>query len=238
MIDQRILVNLDTLLDTRLGAISRHSAPAATAVMRNGYWSRENDDFEKMSGGLITNARFKEIYDNRDQAVLKASYLTNIHHLLLGITKALQHKKAAGVEVGTIRLTVNVWPYKFTAEECEVLVESLRGFVAVTTEIDTAYISLADQTPGRLNNDYDAAIIYDYDEWDILHRKEMDESPIPLFTMMMAAKLRNGCSLSDEVYQTEDGVVDPWKALTHYMTGRIALAIEPLFFFSITRPSS
>ena len=63
---KRILTPLDAHLDTRVGTIARLNQDAAKVLVGGtDYWTRENDFWHRMTGGLITDLEFAEAYAQR-----------------------------------------------------------------------------------------------------------------------------------------------------------------------------
>jgi len=238
MNDQRILIELDCLLDTRLGTLSKLSQQAAANAMNNDLWVRETDDFQTLSNGLVTNEAYKTTYALRDVETLARSFLTNIVDYLGNLTRTLQHNATDGIDVKDIYLTINTNRYDLTNEEIGLMIEGLRPHVALTTQINAVKYTIDQLTPGLLNANYDSYILYDFDEWDKRHREQLMKNPMPEFSIV-APRLHFTGKVPDPSDLVSDGqTVDPFRLTQLIFMERLDLEFLPVFFYSVTRPAT
>lgn len=237
MNDQRILIELDVLLDTRLGSISKLSHDAAAAVMTNDMWVREVDDFATLSGGLITNEAYKATYAERDVETLARSFLTNIVDYLGNVTRTLQHNSTDGIDVKNIHLVVNTNRYDLTQEEINLMIEGIRPHVALTTKVSAVKHTIDQLDPVTLNTNYDSYILYDFDEWDKRHREQLMKNPMPEFSIVAPRLHFTGAVPKPEDLISDGQTVDPFRLTTLVFMERVDLEFLPVFFFSVTRPA-
>lgn len=237
MADQTILIDLDALMDTRLGALSQISTEAAVAVMKNAYWERERDDFDELSGGLITKDQFKATYAARTVETLKASVMTSLLDIIGPITKELQRKQSGGVEVQAIRVVLNAAPYQLSDEEAAAFIDVIRQYVALNAQVSLIYLPMEKRTPTNIDNLCDMYVTYDYDEWFTMHHQALAENPLPMLTFMIPALLQNPEKLKpEEMIDKETGMVkDPLKAFQMLLMEYLAIEFQPSFIFSIVR---
>jgi hypothetical protein len=235
MTNQTILIDLDAILDTRLGTVSRISQGAAAAVMNNGYWERDEDNFSKLSGGEILNDEYAELYRKRDVETLKRSALTRIVDVLGPVTKALQEKQAARVEVKDICLKINIAPYEVTVAEGDEIATAMRAYVAVNTIIEVVNIPLEKLTPDNLDALCDIYIFYDYNEWFKVHGNRLLEKPIPMMTIMVPMLMANKDSVTDnDLLDKDTGMAhDPFKLHQMILAEYIGVEFQPAFVFSV-----
>ena len=73
--------------------------------------SRDIDNFEDLTDGAVTNEEFKEAYSKRDIEVLKVSRPTLMFNIINDILVKLMKFKMASVQVESIQLTINYYPY-------------------------------------------------------------------------------------------------------------------------------
>jgi len=238
MTSQTILVCLDTLLDTRLGAVSQVSQAAAAKLLEKDYWGRMVDDFEGMSGGLITNEAYKEAWKNRDVVTLQSSALTNMHNMLGTITRSLQCRQSRGLEVESINVVINMFPYRLNIIEQETLVEALRPYVALETTVRTTYLEFEELTPSRLNAEFDAWVMYDFNEWLALHHTDLLNNRIPAFTMYIPQLFWTGkVPTQQECMHSSGQAMDPFKLMEMTMMEFLGLDIVTALAYSIVKAS-
>lgn len=239
MSDQTILIELDALLDTRLGALSRLGIEWPARLMADTpYWERETDDFGEQLGGAISTQAYQEVYNARgkDLEVLKASGLTMMPQLLGPMSRTLQARKIKGLDVvGRIRFLLNVYPYPLEAEECEAFCEALRPYIALSAEIETVSLPLKDITPEYLASHCDLFILYHFDEWDKLQRENLMRTPIPEVTLMVPQLYPRKPTEQDITSETGHRY-DPFKLICLVYLEHLALEVQPVFLYSLIRP--
>lgn len=237
MINQTFLIEFDACLDTRLGTLSRISSEGVMAVMNNGYWKRDTDDFEKMSGGLITNQQYKELYAIRDEETLKASMMTQLFDVIGPMTKELQFRQSRQVEIGHINVVINFYPYKLDNETREEILLSLVPFLAVNSRITDTWVSPDKLTPSVLNGMADIAIFYNYDDWFTLHIEELVKDPYPMMTAMVPMLLHNKAQLTEDLLtDPETGQQrDPFKLHSLFLAEFLGVEFQPANVFSSIR---
>lgn len=234
---QRILVQLDDLLDTRLATIVLHAPGSVIPVLENGYWDRVSDDFEKMSEGCFTNAQFKEWYDNRGADTIVKSLLTSCTYVLGEMTRELERKLTTGVEVGSITVDINVWPYKMSKSVANDIAAAVRSKLPATVTVRAVDYAFKHLTPALLDEQYDGMIVYHFDDWYTLHGKALLDKQIPMFTFIVPQLLLPGRTLDDPIYKTEDGVVDPFKYRRIHDFGKYSIDDLPSKVFSVIQPA-
>lgn len=237
MTKQRILVDLDALQDTRLGTLARID-PQAIRAMGDDYWTRDSDNFEKLTGGKITNAQFQTLYKARDVETLKHSIATGTVHYLGLCTRTLQSMSTGPEQIEEITVTVNLHPYALTEGEQQSLLEGLQTFLALSTKVEAIFKATPDLSPEYLDQYYDAYILYDFNEWDSYHRTSLIRHPIREFTLMAPALFLTGKEPTPEELCDEDGrFYDPFKIVQMALYEWVILEHFPSGMFSMLHPS-
>lgn len=201
---QSILVELDALQDTRMGTIARINT-AAMKAMGEGYWKRPSDNFHVLTGGMISNEAFSELYKNRCKETLKQSIATGAAHYLGVITRTLQSMKTGPEEIEDISVTLNIHPYVFTEGELASMVEGLQTFLALSTRIEVISKPVQELTPQYLNTHFDAYLLYDFNTWDSHQRTNLIRNPIPEFTIIAPALFLVDKEPTEDECRDEDG---------------------------------
>lgn len=186
-IANRLLVELDCLLDTRIATVARLSQAAAKKLLTKEYRSREMDDFETLTGGLVTNDAFREMYAKRDVETLKMSRCTGMPLLLNQFIKTLEQQRITSAEYDEVVVEVNVYPYQLKADEQEMLVNSVMAYAGVETQVKVVSLTPQEITPNRIRSDWDTLILYDFDGWFKYHHEEMNTIKNPTRTMFVPA---------------------------------------------------
>jgi hypothetical protein len=113
---ETIYVDLDCLLDTRLGTLAKINPELASNALMNGYHERDEDIFEG-----VGVEDYRKAYEARDVDTLTLSVITGmfsfLHECVLAAFKRIQ---IDGI-FDAIQLEVNYWPYELDDEEVKVL---------------------------------------------------------------------------------------------------------------------
>ena len=237
MTRQCILVDLDAIQDTRLGTLARID-PTLPRLMGQRYWDRLSDDFETLTQGKVTNRSFQEAYKSRNTETLKQSIASGTVHYLGLCTRTLQSMGTGPEQIDDICVTVNLYPYTLSEGEQESLIEALRTFLALSTKIDVINKSVKELTPQYLNQNFDAYILYDFNEWDSHNRTNLIRNPMPEFTLMAPALFLPGKEPTLEEVTDEDGhVYDPFKVVQMALYEWVILEHFPPAMFSMLHPA-
>lgn len=135
----KVLVDLDALLDTRLGAVSRLSSTAAVRLVK-GDWINRDNDFWQRTSPEFTYEQFRELYFRREKETLMASGPTSMGLLLEDIAKDIQLDPGSPERVKVCELVVNLDRYQldaFETEELEALLLEIMPFVSKVQFIRT-----------------------------------------------------------------------------------------------------
>lgn len=177
-----VYIDLDCLLDTRMGILAQHHPELAKEVLADGrYGRRLIDQF-----GSLTSRQFEELYEKRDMETLRYSVVTNVPLFLQRIIKdAIVHASMAKVDQ-ELKYVINVWPYAFEDQELlEVLAACIRYHTLDTVEIEVVRIPPSKLTPTLIKKEYDIILMYSYQKWLYSHREEFDRVRCPSVTLVV-----------------------------------------------------
>lgn len=122
--NEAILIELDTLLETRLGTVDFINPEWANKLAMSGYQHRLSDDFN-MFVPEIDMVKYKEAYAKRDWQVLARSAPTEFSVDLTRILDELLFDPKRLSPNATMEIHVNIYPYDLTDEEKVAMVESI-----------------------------------------------------------------------------------------------------------------
>lgn len=173
---KKVLINLDILLDTRLGSVSRFSQEAASNVIScPDYYVREYDDWSKFTKGLMDNDLFNSYYETRGgentAATLNGSVLTNIVpvlHRMIGEEIATRLENQAS-EFKEILLVVDLHPYVLDLETKDELLTILHELFGEDQAIEFINKGIHETTPEYIFENYALVLTYDLHKWLHLH---------------------------------------------------------------------
>ncbi len=174
-----LMVELDCLLDTRIGTISLINPAAAVELVSKKYWERTSDNFEELTNGLVTDEEFIDRYEDRDLETLLYSRPTNILKLLHEITNSVAHQRVSSPDTEHLIVEVNTYPYILDAEDTEMLINSVRCYTNPETEVVAKRYKHEQMTVANIDSFWDCVIIYDFDKWFTNHGEGLNTKPIP-----------------------------------------------------------
>lgn len=189
---QRVLVDIDSLADTRLGLILEHLPHLYTKIDMKEYRTRVTNVWFKKLG--ISDEEWLKMWEGRSVETLKQSGPTN---LLFSLVSELGAKFAAtlvGTPLERPRLTVNTWPYKLNKDERAIYLENLKTlYSSCTLSVDLIYQPIDKVSPEFIKTNFDAVFIYDFHKWIDIHVKELSDEKgrMPGKTVYSPALLRS-----------------------------------------------
>lgn len=163
---RKIYIDLDSLLDTRLGTVSKLNPEAAIqAIQGDRYWDREHTDWHELSNGYLSNEQFNDAWEHRDKETLRESVMTSILAVLGRVLAEYHQNMKEGMATDEVAVEVNVAPYPFDDEEMEELAEILK--LNTYKDLPVFFISrpLDELTPEFIREHYDAMILFEFHRW-------------------------------------------------------------------------
>ena len=104
-----IFIELDALLDTRIGTIANMNINLVEDILKDGYYTRIADSFKG-----IELDEFKFRYDNRTKSVLKDSMVTPMINMITEFANKLLANIVTSPNHYLPRVIINIHPYKLT----------------------------------------------------------------------------------------------------------------------------
>lgn len=182
---QRALVFVDMVLDTVYGTVKQLNEDLAELlVMSPGYRLRHHDNLSELTNGAIDDAEFKTLYAARDIETLYHSKMTDfVQHLredmLEGVNDMLR-----GVQVDSLVVDINFWPYELDAASMETVRRSIAYFLPPQVTVNSVRIDPGFLTPRYLDGAYEMMAIYDHEDWLGPQTEALIEMPIPNFVVL------------------------------------------------------
>lgn len=167
---RKILTDLDTLLDTRLGVIRTiYPAAAATLLSNREYWLREYTDWSVLTDGKVTNAQFQAAWVKRGIEVAQHSVMTAFQPVFHKILADCALAGLSGQSQFEVGVEVNIWPYDLQHDELDELTELIRSQLGANVPITFCSIPLDLLTPALMTEKYAACVSYLFHDWIKLH---------------------------------------------------------------------
>ena len=219
---RNILIDLDTLLDTRIALLYLLDDKIATTVSKDGsYAKRLKDNF-----GLLSNDIFKSFYNRRNKVLLSLALPTNIIKLV---------RQHYGDEVTTMTqviesekpiLYVNTYPYNLTLDEQKIFELVILKLIPKSRIV---FINLDNNslTPDWVNDNVGVIFKYDILDWVNLHMSNFNLINKPLITVNAIAP-----ALLQGIVSTKDANKETFMNMTYTLSTVIDLSFIDAFHFS------
>lgn len=232
-----ILVDVDSLLDFRLSALSRLNDAFTAELLREPtpYLDRNRDDEWFLPGG-VTPKQFREVYDNRDATYLKGALRTGVYWLLGKIISERLVMRDVPLGEKAVELVINTYPFYFSDEGLRVLVAAVGITLDVKIPITTIYKETAMMTPQYLKSQFSDIVMYDFDAWHQLHAASLDKIYMPEVVVYTPAIMRHtklDPEKLKELSRELNGAVNPFEWTMMGAAPRIDLRYVDTRFFSI-----
>lgn len=234
-----VLVELDCLLDTRLGTLVGKLGMDINEVLSKGiaWWTRYSEEPEFFTEGRITLEDFQAAYAARDVETLKYSYVTNVTDHILRVTQQMRKEEFRGREIEEVIVTVNYYPYKLTDEQIEGYIESIKHTVSLDTTVRMVSIAPEHALPSKLQDVYDAYMVYNFEQWLAPFVKTLHNEPkSALVAIAPALWFNRRIPTPDDITNYLEEQIDPFKSLITMFLTTFDLDLIPVGVYSLRHP--
>lgn len=209
----KILVDLDCILDTRLG-VAETLQPGLVNILLGNDWAQRTRDNIIWELGNFTEAEYKEAYGRRDYKVLAKSLRT-------GVPSFIDHELTEftftqDVDKGEISyaVNVNIFPYLLSKAEADELIRTVLIMIPSVSKVDLYSIDPRGLTGDWLvNAGYTHYYTYDINSWLKRHSQKVIMSPVPRLSVI-GPRLRE--NELDELSDKEKELamtISPWESM-------------------------
>jgi len=163
----KFMVDIDSLLDTRIATVARINEEAAVALIKTPEYARRQSDELHTLTKLITKEQFDEGYRLRDWQTLAYSRPTEVLWLLGEMVRQSEQDMVAVAPKGSsIQVDINFYPYQLTEEEKRELILMVASYSGTFALVREVYIPLEDLSLSLINDHkWNAMFIYHGKEW-------------------------------------------------------------------------
>lgn len=158
-----LLVDLDSLFDTRLAILDILDPMLAAHALQNGYLEREDNNFKFCPLPL-----FNELYAKRDNEVLGRSMMTQVKTIVIDFIKDANTRYKSSKTQAYPSVYINVWPYKISEDAAGELLMPFHKAVGGKVHINLINMHPKDITPEVCKERFSHMIMYDFMEWLML----------------------------------------------------------------------
>lgn len=173
-----MLLDMDALLDTRAGTLNALDPNILGKIGLENYRGRTMDDFESLSGGLVTNEAFIERYKKRDYDVLTKSIMTGILPIFDAYINTLSERLSKRIDLDSVSVDINFYPYVLPGPVIEMFKEIVASLLPSFTVVNSTNIALEQLTPDFIEGRYDGWTTYGFYDWMAIHHERLLAKPI------------------------------------------------------------
>lgn len=235
--DHVIYVELDALLDTRLGTLNLMDPRYAEETVSNpGYFTRVSDDFSAFCG--VSFEDYKAAYRARNMVTLENSIVTNASFVLNSVVNELNRQRSETPFAGSVTVEVNMWPYQPDMETRFELENAIAALLPMDMEVRSIILPMEDLTLQHVARHYSGMMIYNFAEWMQMHVEEFRQVTIPGVTVLAPKLHTEGHKAfeSSDLGSDELNDLDPYEMITMFHAPLLGMELlEPHHFCMITQ---
>ncbi len=236
---QKIMVELDALLDTRQGTLFSHYPECINDIMKGGkdsvFYNRVTDDMGKLDS-RIDSVLFKEFYRHRSTDILKLSIRTSMVDYLRSYVSGLVKASINSPVVEGYEVHVNCYPYRLSEEETKLIGMAITNFILPPTKVFVVNIPLSKMSTTELKGRYDMVILYNFVDWlrEIGPKiKTMDRTPSLVVMAPMLFFDESTIPSTNDFNEMSKIKTDPFKLTTQACAEFFTLVFETIDVFSV-----
>lgn len=237
--EQRILVELDALLDTRIATIARLDPGIAADIVGPRYFNRPTDQFHLLDN-RIDDVAYQMAYASRDLDTMAIARPTAALDWLGKMVRDLEKQFEEGAPtVTSLAVDVNVYPYRLSDEEAAQVGMSIAYYIGKFTSVNVINVPLAELSFAYIRaHRYTAVILYNFKEWiEASFKQYGDKQPmgVPAVTMFVPSLMADYTEYMDEKNRRlPDGrLLDPYEVTRETFAPFIGLEFTPSGLFSL-----
>ena len=237
--EYKILIPLDSLLETNMGTAAKINPKAPIEILNNGYYKRDSNNLWEYTN-LFSESEFKSAYSKRDINTLAQSVKTNLIEYFCAM---IQAKTVDYMDKGSefnANVIINAFPYKINkvlqAHLCSTIHTLFLQLVNVSIQfIDVFDLSVAFLKKEKIN----ALVLNDFNDWIKIHFNELDNNKYPILEIYapmiskgIKEKILDGIS-KGEIYEDIAKEFSPFRLVELILEKHLKVNYLPLEFYSI-----
>lgn len=225
------MIELDCLLDTRLGTISEMGDDLASQVFTPEYITREED---KWPG--VDSEQFKQMYATRGEGTLARSAITAFVPHLRNLTRFMSEIAVARPEYDGIKIAVNVYPYRLGELVLSEIRESVSAWCGGLVPVELINISPEALSPEVVNEKFSVMVMYDYGHWMHKHKEAFNRTRCTQVHLIAPALYFNEKPDENSLQEMVREGAHPFQAAMMIGGQVIGLELVDIRYFSVVAP--
>lgn len=229
----RLMVELEAVLDTRLGTVDKLDPEAAVRLVANpAYFERTKDEFEPLCG--IDEKTYQAAWAARDIETLQHSLVCPaidlVHYSLLD----LERRSIVDPGITGVALDVNVWPYRLTDGEAHDIALAIAQRAGYQAPIRMMCEPPAFFSPTHVKEHYAGMILYNHNAWFREHADELlMRVGIPQVTMVAPKLVHDRMPTEEELDFKTEKKRDAYEITSFIMTPHVGLEYVDVLHFCV-----
>lgn len=223
----KILINVDTILDTRMGCVKVINPDWVEPLVKNGYHDRKTNRLSSFCP-IVDEKKVDERWATRDIEVLKLSQVTSIVPMLAERILEVQGREKDHPNYCEYQLTLNIGRYEIDDDDLADLITLLKELWMVP-KIQVVRLGMSEISPSYLKSRFTQFIIEDIDDWNKYHLSALKALPITGVTCVAPLILLEPKNLSD------DDLQDVVRGISQAYAAHMDLELVPLATMTFLR---
>lgn len=163
----KIYTDLDSILDTRVGAmlsVSSNPNLLLKSLIKGGYLTRIQDNFKSFSPIVtLDSVAIRELQNKGDKKTLTGSIMTNIALMIRQLVNVNEQRNETLPDVENLEVDINVNEYKLSSLERREMEQTLNEILKC--KVNLIKIPLDFLNLNYVKNEYDVMFMYYFNDW-------------------------------------------------------------------------
>lgn len=238
MISKAIYVDLDCILDTRLGTLITIDKDVAFDISKSKeYYLRQTDQFTHKEKGSLSKELFKQVQDKFNERVYKNSPSTRLDVFIVDFIKSVLDDKIQE-QVSDVKIVINCRRADITEDEASTIALALQNRLKNYAECSCIFMDYAQMTPMHMRDQYIAAIVYNPHEWLSSQSENLKKQKLSDFCLYTPKIFHLREMTLEEKRNAEQQKVDVFASLRMVLAPYIRLEFLSIALFCADTPAN
>jgi len=235
--DDKFLIELDVLLDTRLGTVALMGNELAQSLLTDAYANRISDELWLLNPSIDKDI-YKRAYADRDLDTLYYSAPTDATVFLNQlINERIRAANKNDAQVHGVEITINMYPYRITEGTQQDWIDNITTSLRLDKAVTLGYYEPAMLTTEFIaSNGWTVLVMYDVATWvKEAFSPQKTPRPIPRTIVIAPSLLSSVESVKKEMEITPPTKerINPFHALQMFMADVVGFKFIPTADFSL-----
>ena len=233
-ITHAVMVDLDAIIDTRIGTVSMLD-PTLACVLVEGEYAKRTHDFFKTMSTVFTAEEYEKAYAERNRNALEQSTETGILDFIGDMILSQMGEQTSPIDEQMYRIFLNTAPYNLTEAEKAELTTLLQVRIPMAHQVSIVTIPRHFLTPGYFrSNKIGTYVTYEATDWLKAFHAELEKAPMCSFHLVgpeLTETAVDVSTLNDEAMEAYSNV-GPFRAFELAAMPYLSVRLIPAKAFS------